>query len=542
VWADPAPGTRVYVPTIHPTGGVEALIEVQNVGHEATRAVLWLWGPYSGFCEQAPGPRKHECSGLLMPGSSWFWRSGQLPVWATSGLVESWTECPREGVTRSDVPLAVEVLRTGPGDLTPATRVSAAYSGVSATTMGEYDPVFGGYGYYAPLVYAGFNGFTSWLHLQNAGDECTSVEVWFRPQDDCLRSRICEVLALAPGESYAFDATGCVSVGFLGSAWIRSSQPLAIVVDNAGKNVLMSYLSRPASSTRIQGGSQVAYGPLIYRESQGWDTIIQVQNQSGVVNAKVKVYFLDNSGDVITTLVDWICPRGSQSFFLPLVNNLPGNYIGAVRVESQDWWTPGDPPVPAPNISAVAELIKYEGPARAETLEAIAYNLFPEWQAYDWQLGDQADWNVKLIGVPSLFKRGAGITTELAIQNVVPVPGFTDFAIFIYDQNGLLDAVCHKLNAAQAEYINLDAWGYLNPGFKGSAVISATFWQHEVFGAIGDPRNVVGLAAVKVERSGTVQGIDIPGDESAGSEGFPIQDGFSFPGVQDGAAPCRGMP
>ena len=35
--------------------------------------------------------------------------------------------------------------------------------------------------------------------------------------------------------------------------------------------------------------------------------------------AKVKVYFLDRSGDVITTLVDWICPRGSQTFFLPLI-------------------------------------------------------------------------------------------------------------------------------------------------------------------------------------------------------------------------------
>ena len=64
---------------------------------------------------------------------------------------------------------------------------------------------------------------------------------------------------------------------------------------------------------------------------------------------------------------------------------------------------------------------------------------------------------------------------------MVPKPGFTDFAIFIYDQNGLLDYVCQKLNEKQVEYINLQTWGYVNPGFKGSAIISATFWEHDVF-------------------------------------------------------------
>ena len=95
----------------------------------------------------------------------------------------------------------------------------------------------------------------------------------------------------------------------------------------------------------------MAYGPLIYSEYQGWDTGVQVQNLSSVVAAKVKVYFLDRSGDIITTLVDWICPRGSQTFFLPVVADLPGNWVGSVRVESQEWFSPGDPLVPPPNIA-----------------------------------------------------------------------------------------------------------------------------------------------------------------------------------------------
>ena len=176
----------------------------------------------------------------------------------------------------------------------------------------------------------------------------------------------------------------------------------------------------------------------------------------------------------------------------------------------------------------------------------MTYNLFPEDQAFNWQLGagdGGLQSGVAVIGIPSLLKdlKGTGYTTELAIANLVPKPGFTDFAIYIYDQNGLLDFVCEKLNEKQVEYINLDTWGYVNPGFKGSAVISATFWEHPVLGTTpgsGVVRNLVGLAAVKVERSGTVLSNDIPGDEASASEGFPIAgpwnwetwQGFDFEG------------
>jgi hypothetical protein len=156
---------------------------------------------------------------------------------------------------------------------------------------------------------------------------------------------------------------------------------------------------------------------------------------------------------------------------------------------------------------------------------------------------------VGLIGIPSMLQRGnsLGIQTELAIQNVVPKPGFTDFAIFLYDQNGLIDYVCEKLNEKQVEYIDLSTWGWVQPGFKGSAVISATFWEHDVFADPSqcrdfDPRNgddkanqslpgdcflrnVVGLAAVKIERVVPTGSLPTPGDLAAGSEGFPIPTG-----------------
>jgi len=44
-----------------------------------------------------------------------------------------------------------------------------------------------------------------------------------------------------------------------------------------------------------------------------------------------------------------------------------------------------------------------------------------------------------------------------------------------------------------------------------------TYWQP-----------AVGLAAVKVERAVATMGVDRPGDESAGTQGFPIHRPFGF--------------
>ena len=104
--------------------------------------------------------------------------------------------------------------------------------------------------------------------------------------------------------------------------------------------------------------------------------------------------------------------------------------------------------------------------------------------------------------------------------------------MFIYDQNGLLDYFCQKLTEKQVEYIDLATWGYVNPGFKGSAIISATFWEHDVFDGTGFfMRNLVGLGAVAIERKGR-RGYeeDIPGDEAAGSRGIPFASTFDEDG------------
>ncbi|MFN8470910.1 MAG: DUF11 domain-containing protein [Anaerolineae bacterium] len=596
--------TYYQVPVLGAIGntksGVDWVIEAQNLGSTWTKVALLLFAENSGFCQpQAQNPFKIECSGMLKPGTSWVWTASQLPASAKSAIAisynpsadsgnpywrcEDWTntlnklswpegwpsvnplpgQFPFNWNPFYGEPIGIEVTRRGPGNSNPSLTMASSYSAVSAKGDGRYDPLFGGFAYYAPTLYNGYNGWVSWLYIQNSGSECTSVELWFKAQDDCLRSQICSVAQLSPGYTAQFNVSGCVPTGFTGSVWIRASQPLGIIVDQIGQDVLMSYTGSPGSLCYIfngqcldlQGGSTVAYGPLIYRETNGWGTSIHVQNMSGVTAAKVKVYFMDQSGDIITTLVDWVCPRGETSFPLTLVSNLPGNYVGAVRVESQAWQSPGDPNVNASPIAAVAELLNYSSPTKIT--QAAAYNLFPQEQTYLWQIGagdaSGLESGVGLIGIPSLMQRGnsLNLVTDLAIQNVVPKPGFTDFVVYVYDQNGLIDYVCEKLNEKQVEYVNLDNWDWIRPGFVGSAVISAVYWEHDVLTGVpifgpSNPqlpillRNVVGLAAVKVERViPSTSGPGLVGDLSTASEGFPMPPGFDFEGY---TPQCPGVP
>ncbi|MCE7938086.1 hypothetical protein DCC79_04165 [bacterium] len=596
-------GQQTHIPILNYQANdntCSTIIEVQNVGAWDSKALLVVWGAPGACPPQCTGPLKVECSGLLRPGSAWHFIDAQLPSRAKSGMVFSAPaiNTPGSGDVFADLlcerlfhdvvgdcneyrrfkkaynehgvwqvgsgygfdfgaypgaSLAVEVVRKCPGDTNPLVNVTSSYIGLADEMLGVYDPAYGGYAFYAPLVYAEKGGFNSWLYVQNGGLECSSIEIWFQAQSDCLRPKICDILTLAPGETFQFDASTCVGPDWVGSATLRGSEPLSVAVDLIGHDVLMTYHGSPAElkyafdgPPAFTTGSQVAYGPLLYSEYQGWDSMVQVQNLSTVTNARVKVYFLDRSGDVITTLTDWICPGGSQGFYLPVVADLPGNWVGHVRVESQEWFTPGQPAVPGPNITAVAHLVKYADVTRGQPLEAMAYALFSEQRAYDWQIG--SGWGglysgVGRIGIPSFMKDvdRTGLTSEVAIANLVAKPGFTDFVIYIYDQNGLVTSMCEKLHDRQVEYLDAgNNMAFLPSGFKGSAVISAVYWSHEVFDPGGGfLRNLVGLAAVKVERSGGLLGTEVPGDESAANQGVPIIGPFGFSGPP---ARCPGVP
>jgi len=544
VAADPLVCTVVQIPVIQVGNGWETWVQVQNVGMGPGKYALLLFG-YSGpYCgPQCLGPKKIEMSGLVYPGAAWTYKlatantvtCGGAAFQPTSGILLALSPAQAAALefltcssalakaygwwiagTAAGQPAAVSVNRIQTG--TGGTPRAASYTGIGEIMEGVPDPRTHAYMYYAPQLFDTFSpaGWSSRIWIQNSGIECTSLEIWFQKQQDCLKARIQEVLALCPGETIAIDPE---MTGFLGSAWIRASQPLGVIVDeyNANGSIFMSYRGMPAEIWDWHGtwtmGHLFNFAPLIYREYNGWNTGIVVQNLSSVFNALVKVYFIDNSGDIIDTIVDWICPRGSQTFYLPAINNLPGMYVGQARVESQNWWGPGDPPVDAPNVLSVVNLVNYN------TGQGAAYNTFPK---------DEAMWTY-WVGLPFLAKdkydpyepSGTKWTSEIAMTNVDMRPGISVWRIDFFDQNGLLYSLCQTLNEKQVDYIKLGNIGIIPPGWLGSAVISKMC-------AYPDP-DIGSLAVVVVEKASGYPS----GDLTKAYEGFPLFNPPNIPKAVD---------
>ncbi len=554
-------GDRVAIPVINRIADqgddvVDTWVTAQNVGNDPAIAVLVLWR-WESFCPpQAYGPTAVICSDVLPPGSAtWnFVSFGQIPYDARSGILYSFSAdagsvCDvvapllerdhtewvafdtafRGGGTwqgydfgtMAKPHMAVTVKRSGPGDVTPEVEAISSYTGLAGVMEGEYDPVYGGYAYYLSKVYADSGGFNSSLYVQNTGTDCTSVEAWYQEDDDCLRARTCEVFTLAPGESTVFSSASCPGgPNWVGSAWIRSSQTLAIAADHRGNDLLMTQTAVPPPV-----GADSFWVPLIYRDYQGWATEVAVQSLDSVNNVIVYVQFFDAEGNLLADITEAVCPRGTKGFTLPAVCDFPGTGIGWARVIAM---TEGGP------LTATAQSIRaWDG----QYYEAFSMGVIP----HGWVVGGSR------IAIPDLQKGifGFGRSSEIAILNADTSPGTTDFALLFYDQNGFRAALCGRLNGLESTRIDLNQWDGLGDGWFGSAIIAATSTtQTPGFR----------LAAAATERDYTFPGQDIPGDELAGASGVHIHGSFALPsftcadmdtdgdGVPDDLDNCRLVP
>ena len=63
-----------------------------------------------------------------------------------------------------------------------------------------------------------------------------------------------------------------------------------------------------------------------------------------------------------------------------------------------------------------------------------------------------------------------GLARPVSLRNLPGAP----------PRGGELDNICETLNEKQIEYVDLGTWGYVKNAFKGSAIISAVFREHEV--------------------------------------------------------------
>ena len=540
--ADEAGTVQLFVPRLAPNDLLidKSGIVVQNLGSEPSKVIAVFWSaPHE--CSPGRGPARPfsvECSGLLATGASWTFAGGQIEPDAQSAalfsvvgrtfrelhispgtaegaadymcrrLAETLTTGEAEyrkfksafqdGNTYDGVPMdriyggeiEGQVLRVSEGQENSRT----GYEAVSMMQAMQSPTARDRYRYLLPgdLPYNHRPGWNA--YLQNVGARCATVSFMLRPGarecEDRPDARECAAsIGITEGESIEVpplcrpDAAGVLE--------ILSDVPLGWVVDLQPRKVFHGQPLGAAHESRLNSilngfdqseGSDVTSsisGPLeTGRELQvplpgkklnvaGVTTAVIVTNHDASRPAEVKLTILDGSGDIVSTLVDTACPLGSVLFewedpthLVPLVESY--------KVESRAVDS-GLPP-------AISASVHYLSPIEAVGLPMIGT------QAIDGRAQHHG-----LIGIPSLIKQrgdrvlGNQVSNSVSIYNAATKPGFTDFVLYIYDQNGMLDFICQKLHRGSTEYIETEVWGYIAPNFRGSALVSAFFWEHGVF-------------------------------------------------------------
>jgi hypothetical protein len=496
------------LPIIQVGEGWETLIQVQNVGFLPTGAIMFLWGEFSDLCPlNDPGPIARLCSDVIPPGSAWTVRGDALAgasgaiVYPVS-LEQLNTKCQQaqsavgnssawftwvgqwEAEARGGT-LAVTVHRVGPNS--GGRIVSSAYTGISEDL--EASPPFL---YFAPLNKRAHNGFDTELGIQNSGQMCASVSVYYQGQGVCEPEHAQHIEQVAPGETLRTEVPEDLGDGWLGSASIRASVPLGIVVDEWGQGMLFTY---QVPLLEEVSGSLVSYAPLVY-VGQGWGAVIQVQNlgQTGQPTF-VTVNFLDDNGESILSLSDWICAGGSQAFSVPAFDEVPGRLIGAAVIQSQSHiLPPTSDEIPGLPIYAMVRLHNYI------MNQGMSYNAIPQ---------DQAE-GIEALALPLLVKNDQGWSSEIAIRNN-SAQNRLHVALDIYGGDDLLTTVPLVIEPDHVNYARLNDLGNVPDGFVGSGVM----WVTDVEG-----NGPVMPAAMVVEKASG------GGDLVRGDEGIPLTDGY----------------
>ena len=507
----PKLGVPMQLPVIQVGEGWETWMQVQNVSQLPTGTIMFLWGDYSGLCPaNDPGPIACLCSEPISPGSAWT-VTGDVLAGARAAIVypvsldqlnakcagaknavgdpsawriwaDQWEAEARGGL------LAVTVIRMGPD--ADGITVSSTYTGISEE-IGDESPTFV---YSAPLSKRAYNGFDTEFNIQNSGQVCASVWVYYQGEESCQPEYAQHIEQVAPGEMHRTDVPEVLGDGWLGSASIRANVPLGIVVDEWGEGMLFTH--RVPLLEEVSG-SLFSYTPLVYL-GQDWGADIHVQNlgQTGQPTF-VTVNFLDDNGDPVRSLSEWICSNGSETFHVPAFDGVPGRFIGAAVIESQSHiLPPTEDEIPGSPVFAEVKLLN------SSTGQGMGYNAIPH---------DHAE-GVEVIALPLLTKHGQGWGSEVAIRNN-SAENRLQIALDVYDGNGLLTIVPLTIEPSHVSYLRLDDLGEVPDAFVGSGLIRVTSVEG------GEPPMP---AVVVVERaSGS-------GDLTKGYEGIPLIGSYPY--------------
>ncbi|MBC8264915.1 MAG: lamin tail domain-containing protein, partial [Anaerolineales bacterium] len=519
-------GARIQLPAIDNDHDWKTLIQVQNVGDEDTGAVAFFWGEYSGQCpNNDPGPIGVACM-MLPENAVWTLRS-QIPESARSAIVysvdkdvfEKACEDADDAVDDSDdwkeweddyddkdigEPMAVIAQREGPNDYD--TMVSSAYTGISEDMERSGPP----YQYFAPYAMGQYYNLDTEMIIQNSGQRCTSVWLYYQKQGGGCRFSYSEhIELLAPGESIRKRVPEALGVGWLGSIYVTANEPLGIIMDqtsfppSADRGGLLTHRAWPYKLTT----DTLFYAGLVFRELSGWEASIQVQNLTQEsLPTFVTVEFFDASGDSILYLGDWVCPAGGATFYLPAIAGLGIEYAGAAVIQSHSQvGYPGSEETDGQPIFAVVDLKK-----AGVDVQGGSYNAHAE----------SENQGASVIMLPFLARDHQGVTSLMAIRNSsncndvklkLEVRGETGAVVSFVDN--------FWLRSGHIKLVDLDSVNSVASGFAGAGIAEVTDVQQLCdMDGDGDADQEPLMLSVVVVNKGTG-----PGDVTWVYEGIPAR-------------------
>jgi len=382
------PGERIQIPRIDKGEGWDTRIQVMNVGGAQTGVISLFWGDYSAQCPGI-GPMDHLCHPIL---DSWgvLAVEAEIPTEAKSAILysvssdlyqaaceaaasidshEAWADWENTYAYSGEL-LAVAVDRLVHNE----SSASGMYNSFSETMLGS-GPTFN---YYAALQAIEREGGARQLTIQNVGNACTSVWIYYTQKGSCASEAVQHIDLIAPGEAIRvgpdgdMDFPAQITAGWVGSAHVISPEPLAIVVDqwDADSTMFVTYAGVSAAY-----GDTANYALLVYREVSGWNAEIYVQNLTRESQSTfVIVDFWDQDGDEVLSLGDRVCQSGMGTFYLSnivdLGTNYPFGYVGAAEIESHDQMEVPGGPHPGEPVASVVNLVN------SDSGEGLSYNAF----------------------------------------------------------------------------------------------------------------------------------------------------------------------
>lgn len=483
-------GPRIPLPAVDVSDDWTTRIHVQNVGEEPAVAVVELYAaPESDEPPEEATVVGVRCSDPIPPGHD---RTLELAGGteldaARSGFVYAVAPgrenaiCGGDGTRQPAGPVAVVVSRQQT-DETGAAHTSAYAASPNQAEIDEElaklnhpDYVF--YVYFAPLVTAEWAGGDQnrRLVLQNVGDEATSeLYVQYFPQGGCEWAYPAARVAqpnMAPGQARRLDLQDVEypTPPFRGTAVIRSDQPLAVVVDQ--RDVKLGTRASYAASYK-PAQALTNYAPLVAKSFDGWEAGVQIQDASPFLNARASIYYLDAAGEPLIRDFEWICYVDAWRVSPQSLAEVPADWVGALRIESDDWWTMFGFEVPAglyiPTPLSVVNL------TNAGSRQALSYTGLPapEVGAHTVALRRAQDvalpWVVKHYGSETSLR-----SSRIAVQNLSAELGETPYTVEFYGSDGLLATLEGVLGPSQADQIDLSDVAELPDGYAGAAVVVA---------------------------------------------------------------------